>query len=390
MKSSAIICEYNPFHNGHKHHLNCVKNDSDNAVVAIMSGNFTQRGDIAIFDKFTRAETALKNGADLVVELPAVYAVSSGESFSKAGVQLADAIGCERLCFSAEEKDTSLLFKAADAFNDKEFNTLVKANMNNGMYYPPAVEKAMAQLYGKQTASVLQKPNNTLGIEYLKALKGTDIKPFITERIGADHDSNRTVNNIASASNIRQMLLSGEDVSGLVPTEYSDECADIKALEKAILYKLRTMSVEDIKALPDVNEGLENRIFNSIRSCCTVEEIILSIKTKRYTMARIRRIIICALLGITEDLVKEPVPYIRVLGFSDKGKELLKDIKHNSNLPLITNVAQGYRELNGIGKEVFNIDLRASDIYTLGCKKIKPCGQDFKQFVIRAYLKTEK
>lgn len=388
MKASAVICEYNPFHNGHKYQIDCIKENSDNAVVAIMSGNFTQRGDIAIIDKFQRGEIAVKNGIDLVVELPVVYASSGAESFARGGVQLANALGCtEKLCFSTEESNIDLLIKVVDAFENPQLNDEIKKNMKLGNYYPQAVERAFETIYSPKFAEVVKKPNNTLAVEYIKMLKNTDIEPFITKRIGTEHDEANCIGDTASGSHLRKMILQGdEDVYKYMPKvngEIFSNPASVKNLEKAVLLKLRTMSIDDISQLPDVTEGLENRIFNAVSKAVSLDELLTAVKTKRYTLARIRRIIICALLGIKAHMPKETVPYIRVLAFNKKGQELMKDIKFKGSLPLITNVAEGYKNLNEKAKEIFKIDLLASDIYSLATKKIEPCGKDFTKGFIK-------
>jgi predicted nucleotidyltransferase len=382
MKVSAIICEYNPFHNGHKHQLNCIKAQSNNPIVAIMSGNFTQRGDVAIVDKFTRAENAIKNGVDLVIELPTVYASSGAESFARGGVQITDALSCtEQLCFSAEDSNKELLIKVADAFENPEFNNEIKKNMKLGNYYPQAVAMAFESIYSKELADIVSKPNNTLGIEYIKMLKKTNIKPFIIQRIGTGHDEKQCNGNITSASNLRHMILNnGKNPDNYVPIYSGDEYehpASIKNLEKVILYKLRTMSKTDLQMLPDVTEGLENRLYEFIRKSSNIDELLNSVKTKRYTLARLRRIVISALLGITKDMAKSDVPYIRVLAFNSKGAEVLTEIKKGQRLPLITNVADGYKSLNDRAKRIFDIDLLASDIYSLATDSIQPCGKEF-------------
>ncbi|MGN1130174.1 MAG: nucleotidyltransferase family protein [Ruminococcus sp.] len=386
MKASAIICEYNPFHNGHKYQIDVIKKNSDNPIVAIMSGNFTQRGDIALIDKFKRTEIALNNGVDLVVELPTVYAVSSAQSFAKAGVQIAQALGVtENLCFSAEESNRDLLFDIANAFDNVDFNSKIKEFMDNGDYYPIAAQKAVEITVSKEAGDAVTKANNILSVEYLKALKGTDIKPMIIERIGVEHDCEDCNGNITSASNIRKMVNenSGEILS-FIPKcnkELFESPANIENLEKVILYKLRTMSIEDIKNLPDVNEGLENRIYESVKNSTSLQQLIDSIKTKRYTRARIRRIIIYAFLGITKDMLSIDVPYIRVLGFNKKGAELLKYAK----LPLITNVSDGYKSLDETAKKIFDVDLLATDLYSLGTDKTLQCSMDFTNGIIKRH-----
>lgn len=383
MRTNAIICEYNPFHNGHKYQIQKIKSESNNPVTAIMSGNFTQRGDVAVADKFIRAELAVRNGADLVIELPTVYACSSAKSFAAGGVGIAEALGCcERLCFSTEEKNPESLIKAAELFDNKKFNFEVKAAMDNGSYYPQAVEQAFNKT-APTLSDIVTKPNNILALEYLRALKNTGIKPMIINRIGTAHDSNEVDGSFTSASNIRKMILSGENCKNYVPENTPDfkNPADIKKLEKSVIYKLRTMSAVDIEKLPDVSEGLHNRIYNSIRNYNSLEEIISDIKTKRYTRARIRRVIISALLNITKDDLNVPVPYLRVLAFNDRGAELLGEIKKSGTLPIITNVADGYKKLDDKAKRIFDIDLLAGDIYSLATDEIKKCGEDFTRAV---------
>ena len=380
MKVNAVICEYNPFHNGHKYQLEKIKEQSNNPIAAIMSGSFTQRGDVAVADKFKRAETAVKNGVDLVIELPTVYACSSAKNFSKAGVEIANALGCtENLCFSVEDDNINSLKKISSAFDDVAFNNEINRLMKNGAYYPQAVEEALSALYSKELAEVIKKPNNILAVEYLNALKNTYIKPLIIKRAGAAHDSNETYKSFSSASNIRGMILSGKDFSDYIPDNspaFSNP-AEIKKLEKVIIYKLRSMSKEEIKLLPDVSEGLHNRIYNSFREFNSLEEILLNIKTKRYTLARLRRIVICALLNITKDELKREAAYLRVLAFNEKGAEILGEIKKRGKLPLITNVADGYKKLDAEAKRIFDIDLLAGDIYSLAADKIESAGRDF-------------
>jgi len=386
MKANAIICEYNPFHNGHKYQIDCIKEKSDNAVVAVMSGNFTQRGDVAIKNKFERAEYALKNGIDLVIELPAVYATANAEVFAKAGVRIADALGCvENLCFSTESGNDKYLPLIADAFGDEKFNNSVKEFMNTGTYYPKAVEYSLGKLYSKEVADIVKEPNNVLGIEYLKALKSTNISPMIITRTGVGHNEEKCVENITNAGNIRKIVISGEVEHEKYMPEKMDfsDFGCIGELEKILLYKLRCMTADDFANLPDVNEGLENRFVEAVKRYNSITEILEAVKTKRYTMARLRRILIHALLGITKEDSATPVPYIRVLGFSEKGQQLLSDIKTNGKLPLITNVADGYKNLDDTAKRIFDIDVLATDIYSLATNETTSTKDDFTRQIIR-------
>ncbi len=379
----AVICEYNPFHNGHKYLINQAKKDGD-VLIAVMSGSFTQRGDIAVADKFSRAEVAVKNGADLVIELPTVLACAPAETFARGGVQLINSLDIvDRLCFGAEDADVGLLKLAGEAFDNDEFKIELNRLMKDGDYYPKAVHKAMSKTFSPAMAEVVKKPNNILAVEYIKALSGTDIEPAAIKRVGAEHDSAESQNGIASASYIRELIKRSEEYSEFVPDYKIENPADIDKLEQAIMYKLRTMSAEDFAALPDVSEGLENRLYDAVRASTSIDELLGNIKTKRYTMARIRRLCIYALLNITADMPKKSPPYARVLAFNSKGAELLKDIKKACPLPLITNVADGYKTLDNNAKRIFDVDLLATDIFNMATQKNSACGADFTRGVIK-------
>lgn len=385
MKANAIICEYNPFHNGHKYQIDCIKKNSHNPIVGIMSGNFTQRGDIAVFDKFKRAQYACENGVDLIIEMPTVYATSNAEIFACTGVEIANSLGCvENLCFSTEKGNDKYLNTVCEAFDKQAFIETIKDEMAKGTYYPKAVEFALKKLYSRDVSDIVKEPNNVLGVEYLKALKKTNIKPMIITRTGVGHDEERIEDNITSASNIRKMMENNNSYKEFIPWKIDDNnIALINNLEKVILYKLRCMTAEDFKNLPNVNEGLENRFINAIRSNNSLEEILNYIKTKRYTMARLRRIVIHALLGITKEMVNKRVPYIRILAFNNVGKELVSQISKHSTLPLITNVANGYNKLNENAKKIFDVDILATDLYSLATDIIDNTKKDFTKGIIK-------
>ncbi len=383
MKLSAIISEYNPFHNGHKYQVERVKRETNNAVAAIMSGSFTQRGSAAIYDKFDRCVAALRNGVDLVIELPTVYSLSPAENFAKGGVKTAEALGItDRLCFGTETDDLESLEKAAELFFEESFNNEIKRCMDNGDYYPKAVEKALYTV-SPNLGGMVSGSNNILAIEYLKAIKGTAIKPHITKRIGAEHDEKAADGIFTSACHIRELIEKNSDYSVFTPELYGEDFALTERLEKALFYKLRTMPAEKIAELPEVNEGLENRIIEAVKTGRNLGELCESIKTKRYTMARIRRILISALLGITAESANQNPSYIRVLGFNDTGAELLSQIKKHSSLPVIVNVADGYKKLDEIAKKTFDIDIAATDIHSLAFKRIRNSGRDFTNGIIK-------
>ena len=376
--SVAVICEFNPFHNGHRYLLNTAKKLTGEAVLAVMSGSFTQRGEVALCSKFERAEAALKGGADLVAELPAVYAVSCAERFARGGVNISKMFGCVNyLAFGCEDDDIDLLKTAAFAGENPEVNAIIAEQMNSGSYYPKAYEYAVRQVCGGEVADVLTKPNNILAVEYIRALRGTDIKPLPIKRVGAEHDSDGADGIYASASYIRKLLRGGKSAEKLLPYVPS-EITYPEKLDRALLYKLRNMNAEQLRALPEVGEGLENRILSAARKFGTAEEVIDEVKTKRYTRSRICRILTCALLGITEELQTKTADYARVLGFTDEGGKMLKACIGK----VITSAAKA-ENLGSDTAELLAADIRATDTAALAYENVKPCGADYLTKIVK-------
>lgn len=374
----AVICEFNPFHNGHRFLLGKAKELTGEPVLAVMSGSFTQRGEVALCSKFERAEAALKSGADLVAELPAVYAVSCAERFARGGVNISKMFGCVNyLAFGCEDDDIDLLKTAAFAGENPEVNAIIAEQMNSGSYYPKAYEYAVRQVCGGEVADVLTKPNNILAVEYIRALRGTDIKPLPIKRVGAEHDSDGADGIYASASYIRKLLRSGKSAEKLLPYAPS-EITYPEKLDRALLYKLRNMNAEQLRALPEVGEGLENRILSAARKFGTAEEVIDEVKTKRYTRSRICRILTCALLGITEELQTKTADYARVLGFTDEGGKMLKACIGK----VITSAAKA-ENLGSDTAELLAADIRATDTAALAYENVKPCGADYLTKIVK-------
>ena len=374
----AVICEFNPFHNGHRFLLGKAKELTGEPVLAVMSGSFTQRGEVALCSKFERAEAALKSGADLVAELPAVYAVSCAERFARGGVNISKMFGCVNyLAFGCEDDDIDLLKTAAFAGENPEVNAIIAEQMNSGSYYPKAYEYAVRRVCGGEAADVLTKPNNILAVEYIRALRGTDIKPLPIKRVGAEHDSDGADGIYAGASYIRKLLRSGEGADGLLPYA-PGEITYPEKLDRALLYKLRNMNAEQLRALPEVGEGLENRILSAARKFGTAEEVIGEVKTKRYTRSRICRILTCALLGITEELQTKTADYARVLGFTDEGEKMLKTCFGK----VITSAAKA-EDLGSDTAELLAADIRATDTAALAYENVKPCGADYLTKIIK-------
>jgi cytidyltransferase-like protein len=374
----AVICEFNPFHNGHKYLLNRAFELSGEPVIAVMSGSFTQRGEVAVTDKFSRAKAALNNGADLVVELPLAYAVSNAERFAFGGVSLARAFDdVNYLAFGCESDDVEALQQAACSLDNPDVKAKIKALMNSGDYYPRAVEKAVREVYGDKTAEVLSTPNNVLAVEYIRALKGSRIKPLPIMRRGVAHDSSKTCGSFASASQIRALLRAGESAEKFMPSK-TEKITYPHNLEQAVMYKLRSMTKADFAQLADVNEGLENRIFDAVHNYNSVEEIINQVKTKRYTHARIRRILTSALLGLTREIQQTPIEYARVLGFTQRGAALLK----GCSLKVVTSASDGLK-LGGNTEILLKKDILATDIAALAYKKPQKTGADFTTPIIK-------
>lgn len=378
MKICGIVAEYNPFHNGHKYHIEKTKElYGATHIVAVMSGNFTQRGDPAIFDKFVRTQTALANGVDLVIELPVSYALASAEQFAFGAVSLLNALGCvEMISFGSECGDVSLLEETAGAVLFAQQNDEFFMHMRSGDSYPVALQKTIEKFYEEDIIDALTAPNNTLAVEYLKALSeyGSAIKPVTIKRVGTEHDSGKTSGYYASAAHIRKGILSGEDMSAFVPSLPGSDHADIRNLETAILAKLRTMSTEEIEKAPNVITGLENRIYKAARVSTNLAELYMLIKTKRYTMSRIRRIVMSEFIGIKKTDLKNAPTYVRILGMNAKGKEILAAA--DCKLPMDTSL-KTLAESGDKARRAAYLEATAGDLYALAFDKKRVCGLDY-------------
>lgn len=375
----AVICEFNPFHNGHKYILNKAKILTNEPIIAIMSGSFTQRGEVAVSDKFTRAKIALCNGADLVVELPVFGAIACAERFAKVGVSIAKAFECVKyLAFGCENDDIDSLFKLVEAKKNHNVNEVIKRKMSEGDYYPRAFESAVSELYGAKVANMLKGANNILGVEYISCLENTDIKPLPIKRIAVEHDSDTANMEYASASLIRNILRNGGSAYEYMPcTDF--EITHSSNLDTAVLYKLRSMTADDFRALPEVGEGLENRFIDAVKSNITTEKVIEAVKTKRYTHARLQRIVAAAFLGVSDELQKNEAMYARVLGFSKVGATLLKSCR----LPVVTSVARELDILDETAQKSLRLDMFATDVASLAFNERKKAGMDYTTPIIK-------
>ena len=377
---TGIIAEYNIFHNGHKYQIDEVKKTSD-AVVAVMSGSFVQRGDVAITDKWSRAKMALMCGADLVLELPTCYTLNAAPNFATGGVNTLNELGVvDSIEFGSESGNIDALLKAAELMKNesKEISEKIKKYVSDGMSYPSALSKAYG---GIIDPSLLSEPNNILSIEYIRALikSNSKIKPFTIERSGASHHDTQITENIASASKIRDMISNGENIDNLIPYNLSDIGCSLpysaSTLDSAVISKLRLASSDKLKNISEMAEGLENRLIQSAMEYDNIASLAEAAKSKRYTLSKIRRIIMNTLLDFTADIYKPQPDYIRVLGMNETGMAVLKQAKEQCTVPIITKTAD-YKE----NSKQFALDVRATDISALCCpdKTKRIGGLDFK------------
>ncbi len=383
----GVVAEFNPFHNGHKFLVDSLKKNDCDTVTAVMSESFVQRGECACLSPYERTKTALLNGVDLVLSLPVQYATASAEIFGDAGVSVLAATGViETIGFGAETDNKESLYDCARFLLNDELKPYLDKYLAEGNSFPKARQMALSAIGGKELSSLLETPNNILAVEYIKSnLKngyGIDFAPV--KRVGASHDSNEISGNISSASAIRALLQKGEEYKKLLPFEtYRVLTENIKAgkapvdfekLETAIVYKLRTMSLEELENLPDVSEGLQYRIQEAVKTSVSLAEILEKIKTKRYTHSRIRRIILCALLNIRKEDLEFSVPYIRILGFNEKGAKLLKEMKEKATLPVISRFSD-VEALDSKAKRTFLLESQARDVFSLCLPISDECGK---------------
>lgn len=367
MRTVGVICEYNPLHLGHAKQLRLIRQLGGEGIVCLMSGNYVQRGTPAIIDKSLRAAAAIECGADLVLELPLTAALSSAEGFAQEGVRLLGGF-CDELCFGAETADQALLMSTAEALLREDFSPALRKQLEQGLSFPAARAKALEEL--GLDASVLNTPNNILGVEYCKAIlsQGCKMKPLVIHRKGDYHDLEVDKEN-PSATSIRERMVKGAEWEECVPEQALFRGASLHTLdhgEKAVLARLRTMSDGEFEALPYGSEGLWRKLMHESRRQATLEGIAAAVKSKRYTRTRIDRMILCAFLGLTEAALQSPAPYARVLAFNDRGREILKQARQNGCYPNIG-------EKLGHPYEV--LETRADDLYGLFAETPEPPGQ---------------
>ena len=390
MAVAGIIAEYPPFHRGHAWQIAEARSrlGEGTAIIAVMSGNFVQRGDFAMFSKHARAEMALRGGVDLVLELPTPWASATAERFAQGGVSLLAATGIvTHLVFGCECGDALPLQKTADALDDPSFSELLRRKLSQGGSFAAARETALSEIAG-EAAHVLARPNNALAVEYLRALSAMHslISPLALPRVGSDHDSGE-LSAYPSASAIRGVILSGGDWRPLV----SDETAAVmlreletgrapvtmKTSERAILAKLRSLPEEAFEVYDGGGEGLYHRFYAAVHSGCDVDSILDTAKTKRYSLARLRRMLLHSYLELPQAAQGEKPPYLRVLGATGRGRKLLREMSETASLPIITKPADA-RKLDAQAHALFAREAACTDLYTLSMPQLAHAKPDIE------------
>ncbi len=384
---AGVIAEYNPFHRGHAYQLAAIRQQlgEDTAIVAVMSGNFVQRGECAVMEKHARARCAVLGGADLVLELPTVYAAATAETFARGGVTiLAESGVVSHLCFGSESGDLEPLKSAALCLDSEEYHCILRTFLEEGLSFAAARQAAAEQLIG-DAAKCLASPNNNLGVEYLRANNAlvVPMTPVTIRRVGAAHDSGETAV-FSSASAIRQTICSGEAWQHLVPEgtanvleqelEQGRAPSTMACAGRSVLYQLRRMNEEEFRPYDGGEEGLYRRFYKAVRQGTNLEEILALAKTKRYSHARLRRMALSAWLGL--EPAPERPPYLRVLAANKRGCALLKEMKDKAALPVVTKSAS-VRKMGKAADRFFAAEAKYTDLYALCCPAIGKVDSEY-------------
>lgn len=389
MSVIGIVCEFNPFHNGHKYLINSVKKDGD-IIVCVMSGNYVQRGEPAIFPKDLRVKSALLNGADIVLELPFLYATASAEIFASTAIKILDSFGCDKVAFGTENTSVEQFENAVDILLSGSFDEKIKKHLDNGVSYPTARQMAFDEYNCNCDIST---PNNILAIEYICAIRKNNynIVPICVNRKGANYNDNCAIGSFASATYIRNLINENKSISEFVPESAYEiyknaldngEYISAEKFNIAALSLLRSSNV-DKAGIANMAEGLENRIDSAIKNSSTLTEIYDKVKTKRFTHSRIRRAVLSSIMNVTNDDLKIPVPYCRLLGFNTKMGAKLGELAKNCKLPYVVN----YSDILNLNSEnalrVFEIENKSSDLFNLSLQKTGVCSTEMTYLLIK-------
>ena len=383
MSLIGIVCEFNPFHKGHKYLIDSVKNKGD-TVVCVMSGNFVQRGEPALFSKEARIKAALLNGADIVLELPFAYATASAEIFAFNAVKILECFGCEKLAFGTEKASVKDLNVAVGILNQNGFDAKVKKYLEYGISYPAARQRAFDEYNFDFDIST---PNNILAVEYVKAIKklNSELIPVPVTRIGAGYNDANSIDGIASATYIRKLINNNEDFSSFVPENtisiYREELAkgNFVSTEKyniAALSLLRSRLNDDLSYVANMAEGLQNRIKTAVKESTSLEEAYDKAKTKRFTHSRIRRAVLSLILGITADDLKISAPYCRLLGFNVNSADIMGTLAKNSKIPFVASYSDILNLKSEQAEKIFNIENKAGDLFSLIMQNSGRCSSE--------------
>ena len=372
MHVAGIVAEYNPFHAGHAFHLAETRRRlGDCTAMAVMSGHFVQRGECAVLDKWTRAHAALEGGADLVLELPTVWAAASAERFAWGAVSILKEAGADSLSFGSESGDGNGLATVAAYLDRPEFRACLRRFLDRGLPFAACRQAAVRELLGEKLAALLAGPNDNLAVEYLKAARRLGWKPEVVAipRRGASHDGGGHPD-YPSASWLREQILSGN--------LEAENPASMEIGERWMLAALRRIDENGFAALPDCGEGLSHRLYRAARQGTTLSEVYGLAKTKRYAHSRIRRGLLWGALGLRESDRPGAPPWLRVLGAGERGRALLRDLKQTARLPVVTKPAHA-KKLDGPGLRLFELEARCTDLYQL-CREVPgPCGLEWTQ-----------
>ena len=395
MEVTGIVCEYNPLHIGHARMIRQLRESGSEAVVCAMSGNFVQRGEAAVADKLARAEMALRCGADLVLEIPTPWAVASAETFARGGVSVLRRTGVvTSLAFGAECDDIEALSAVAETLDSPMYRDALRSLPEDGATFAARRQLAVAAVLGEERAALLRSPNNILAVEYLRCLRGTGILPIVVKRMGAGHDAPSPEEGVASASWLRQMLLSGrtEEALAYMPEasarvmeremEQGRAPADLRRCDRAVLARLRRMEEEEWARWDGGREGLYHRLNQAAEEASSVAELLERSATRRYPMARLRRMVLSAWLELTD--VPEEVPYLRLLAASGTGRKLLRQMQ---GAPVLTKAAD-VAKLGEAAEELFRRESRWTDLYALACPTVQRCGGDWRITPVMAEKET--
>lgn len=382
MKILGIIAEYNPMHTGHIYHINEAKKIThSDYVVAIMSGSFTEQGNIALIDKFTRAKFAIENGIDIVIELPSIFAVSDAGNFASKAIQILNDLNIiDSICFGAENDNISLFNKTTDILikKDEQIWIDIKKELKKGNSFAKARNNVLTNYLDKDEVKLINSPNNVLALEYLKNLKLTNssIVPYAILR-NNDFNDDKLNENYTSSTSIRNVLEKNIDIQILKKYLTQDIYNYIqtssllfnKDFFEILKYKIISMSIDDIKNINGVNEGIENKIKKEIIDVYSYEDYIFKLKSKRYELSKIKRILINILLGIKKNdfdkLKSEDANYAHILAFNHNKKELLSNLANNSKIPVLTSLnKKNISLLNFKQKELLDFDIYSSNIYS--------------------------